>query len=272
VYTGYTLVCVRCCRALSLLRAAVLLRGVSEEFKLSSKTCRSDVHHADFLPFATHFMVETKKIYLFLDASCERCSRPIKPVFAPAARGLHRLHFGLRTGLSRALPTSCSSCSTQRLRGVGVELKNPSKRRPSCIIITVFNNFLVPRKKLHLFRCFVRALLAADQARVCASGTPCTQATLWCAWGAFARSPYFARQLFSVASPRSCSCAQISRNDVHLAEFLPFATLFGGQKIRRFLDASCERCSWPIELIFGPVPRGGSTLHFGMHGAPSDAV
>ena len=83
------------------------------------------------------FSWPAKTIYTYVDASCERCSRPIKPNFAPPQHRVHRLHFGPRAAVSRALRTSCSSSSPWRVRGVGVELKNLSKPPSSCRTVAV---------------------------------------------------------------------------------------------------------------------------------------
>ena len=45
--------------------------------------------------------------------------------------------FGMRAALSRIPPISSSSSSASRVRGLGVEIKNPSKRRSSCRISTL---------------------------------------------------------------------------------------------------------------------------------------
>ena len=84
-----------------------------------------------------NFRWPKKKALIFLQASCERCSGLIKPVFAPTARAVHTLHVGMRPPLSRLLPTSSRSSSPSRVRGVGLELKNPSKRCSSCRISTL---------------------------------------------------------------------------------------------------------------------------------------
>ena len=109
VYTGYTLVCVRRCRALSLLRAAVLLRPVSEDSEMKNPSNRRSSCRITTV-CGTFWWLEKKL----------RCTRPIKPVFAPAARCVHRLQLGLHAAFSRALPTSLGSSSPWRIRGVVV--------------------------------------------------------------------------------------------------------------------------------------------------------
>ena len=128
-YTGYTLVRVRRCRALSVLRAAVLLHGVSEELELSLKTCRNHLHLAGLLPFETLFRGQKKLPgtgtlfqMLFVSAARARSSPSLRQrhivftgytlVCGRRSRALSLL--GSVALLRRVSPRSCGCAQTRR--------------------------------------------------------------------------------------------------------------------------------------------------------------